>query len=204
MSGTGWSIKRVVGCVDCATIFPVRREIGDTTRCRPCRQSEAKRRHYALHPEAYALKLEAEKERFKQKTPEQLAAKKARDKAAAQTPEGRILAAKRVREYYAREVAKDPDFHKKQYWPNRDRCIQNTVNSKFRHITPAWADMAAIEKIYAMARELSDATGHQYHVDHIIPVKGRNVNGLHVETNLRVLSAYANTRKGNKLTEAVA
>ena len=38
-----------------------------------------------------------------------------------------------------------------------------------------------------------------FHVDHIIPLKGKNVCGLHVENNLRIIDGLSNMKKGNKL-----
>lgn len=37
-------------------------------------------------------------------------------------------------------------------------------------------------------------------VDHIVPLKGRNISGLHVETNMQITLFSANARKSNKLT----
>lgn len=64
---------------------------------------------------------------------------------------------------------------------------------------PLWANHAAIARHYANARYLSEVTGHQHHVDHIIPLRGETVCGLHVEYNLRVIPHFMNTRKGNRL-----
>jgi hypothetical protein len=64
--------------------------------------------------------------------------------------------------------------------------------------TPAWADNALINAFYDEARRLTDSTGIQHHVDHIIPLQGELVSGLHVETNLQVLTAHENMSKGNR------
>lgn len=64
--------------------------------------------------------------------------------------------------------------------------------------TPAWANMAAIEAIYAEAERRTRETGIPHHVDHEIPLTHPLVCGLHVEHNLRVLTALANIVKGNK------
>ena len=62
----------------------------------------------------------------------------------------------------------------------------------------SWADVEAIASMYAEAALLSRTTGRSHVVDHIIPLKGRNVSGLHVETNLRIIERFENARKSNK------
>lgn len=67
--------------------------------------------------------------------------------------------------------------------------------------TPKWlttADFLRIEQAYAMAKLIQDTTGEKQHVDHIIPLRGKNVSGLHVPANLQILPATVNISKGNK------
>lgn len=61
-----------------------------------------------------------------------------------------------------------------------------------------WADRAAMEAFYATAARLTKETGIPHEVDHIIPLTGTSVCGLHVETNLQVITKSANRRKGRK------
>lgn len=56
---------------------------------------------------------------------------------------------------------------------------------------PKWADRDKIREIY-----LNCPKGH--HVDHIVPLRGKLVSGLHVAENLQYLTAYENNRKHNK------
>ena len=66
---------------------------------------------------------------------------------------------------------------------------------------PAWADRNAIRAIYARARRITLQSGIPHHVDHIIPLLGRRVSGLHCASNLQILPSTENLKKGNKFED---
>ena len=59
-------------------------------------------------------------------------------------------------------------------------------------------DLEKIEWFYREAKRLFKETGIPHHVDHIIPLQGKYVSGLHVPTNLQILTASENSTKGNR------
>lgn len=66
--------------------------------------------------------------------------------------------------------------------------------------TPKWLtedDFKQIRSIYKQAHTLTKQTGVKHHVDHIIPLRGKNVSGLHIPSNLQILTAEENLKKGN-------
>jgi hypothetical protein len=63
--------------------------------------------------------------------------------------------------------------------------------------TPKWADQQKIDEFYFAADFLSMITGEWHEVDHVIPMGSKNVCGLHVHTNLQILTRTENRRKGH-------
>jgi len=66
--------------------------------------------------------------------------------------------------------------------------------AKLLNAIPAWADSVAVERLYA------EAAVSGMHVDHIYPLQGEAVCGLHVANNLRLLTPLENLKKGNKMS----
>lgn len=73
---------------------------------------------------------------------------------------------------------------------NRYRLLQ-------RH-TPEWANKGYLDLWYKLAKIEEERTGCKVHVDHIIPLRGEKVSGLHVEGNLQLMFAEDNYFKNNK------
>ena len=129
----------------------------------------------AQSPEDRAAKAEYDRKRRAEKR-EEIAAKKAAY--AVEKREERSAYHKKWRN----EISPD-------YW----RAYQNSRRRRERDAQPVWADVEAIRAVYEEAQR----TG--MHVDHVLPLKGRNVSGLHVAANLQLLPPSVNRRKSNKV-----
>jgi hypothetical protein len=72
-------------------------------------------------------------------------------------------------------------------------------SSYVKNRMPAWANLEKMKGVYLLRDKLTAETGIQHHVDHIIPLNGLTVSGLHCEDNLQVLTEAQNLLKGNRI-----
>ena len=95
---------------------------------------------------------------------------------------------------WARDNAEQMSEYRKK-WAEENRGKLNARDAKRRAAklqrTPAWNDELVMRMIYEDC-----PVGHE--VDHIIPLQGKNVSGLHVHYNLQYLTAEENRSKGNR------
>jgi hypothetical protein len=85
------------------------------------------------------------------------------------------------------------------HWFRNNKSKHNHKEAKRRakklNATPSWLSKQDWTKI----NELYDSCPNGFHVDHIVPLQGKEVSGLHVPWNLQYLSARENIIKGNRV-----
>jgi hypothetical protein len=86
---------------------------------------------------------------------------------------------------------------------NKGKVNAHTVKRRLAKInrTPKWLtadDHWVIEQAYDLAALRTKLFGFAWHVDHIIPLQGKLVSGLHAPYNLQVIPGVENVRKSNK------
>jgi hypothetical protein len=113
-----------------------------------------------------------------------------------------------IRKKYMAEYAADNRAKLRKIaseWQKNNKGKVN-ANTALRHTakmqrTPSWLskhDKLHIKCLYQVAAMRTRESGYVWHVDHVIPLQGENVCGLHVPSNLQVIPAYDNVSKGNR------
>lgn len=87
--------------------------------------------------------------------------------------------------------------------PGKYTAQQSLSRATKNNRTPAWANLKKIERVYQLAAWASKFIDEPLHVDHIIPMRGKFISGLHVENNLQILPRNENSVKGNKFAYSV-
>jgi hypothetical protein len=98
---------------------------------------------------------------------------------------------------------------REQRYLKANRTVVYAKNARRRaaetSAVPPWLHAihkAQIQEFYDIALARSTQTGIRHHVDHIVPLRGNGVNGLHVPWNLQILTEFENCSKHNKLLDA--
>jgi len=157
---------------------------GKRPDCKECRSKVHKKRYYAKQkeiltsikvPEVRARRAEAAK-RWRARNPEKV------------RKNNQIQYEKNREEMLAYQSA----------WrrANKSRVNEYKANRRAKQLqaTPSWADREAIQAVF-------DSCPEGYHVDHIIPLQGENVCGLHIAENLKPIPAKENLSKSNKFRQ---
>jgi hypothetical protein len=115
-----------------------------------------------------------------------------------QNPEKITASKRRKREKFGEKLR----AKRRQHYRENSARYKAQARAREKHIrqaTPSWADMEKITAFYVEAERLTKETGIPHHVDHIYPLRGKTMCGLHVETNLQVLPAVVNLQKSNRV-----
>lgn len=108
-----------------------------------------------------------------------------------------------ISEYGKRRRAEDRerDFAVRDRYrrANLDKDAAKTMRRKAAKLKaiPPWCDLGEIARIYAEAARITAETGVPHEVDHIHPLQGKMICGLHVHTNMQILTKTENSRKKN-------
>lgn len=105
---------------------------------------------------------------------------------------------------YAQYVKKFLEIHPIPKYQLAARNIKRLADKN--HRTPKWLTREHKNEInywYKLARDLAwlNQDCSIFHVDHIVPLRGKYVSGLHVPWNLQLLHFSENLKKGNKFIE---
>lgn len=193
--------------------------------CRVCRV-KAGRENRKANIETYRKRTREYLREWRAKNPEKQAAicktydEKNRDKRSAYAKQYRKDNPEKVKEQvkawvkanpekikgYMKKASKawherNPDYQSNFYKAHKERYVAARARRRAAQesATPTWLtaiDKAMIQEMYDVSEARYIQTGIKHHVDHIVPINGKGVAGMHVPWNLQVITAHENLSKG--------
>jgi hypothetical protein len=121
------------------------------------------------------------------------------------TPRGKEVKIRNRKKYLSTENGRKKHLERGRIWGKANPGKVNANTAK-RHASKLQATLKNLTKerklqireFYIKAAKLTIEIGIKHHVDHIIPLQGENVSGLHVPWNLQILTESENIKKANK------
>lgn len=172
-----------------------------SAECRSCRKQRYRlwysaNREYCIQRSTESIKARRKKPAFKEK-----------EKILTRLRKREMLKCPAKREFHKQQINEwfKNNREKVRQMPSRNKGILCAYQSARRaaelKATPPWADMAAIKEKYIKASALTHETGVPHEVDHIYPLRGVNICGLHIAENLQVIHRKKNRQKSNLLIQ---
>lgn len=152
---------------------------GLTNACLPCKRGQEKARY----------KLNADKKKMSVKKYYEENKEECLNRRAIYVSKNKDLLSEKQKRYYLEN--KD----KYDVWRSERRARKLHATVKY---DKEFTDFVVLEAS-KLKQQRKDITGIDWHLDHIIPLQGKRVCGLHVWNNLRVITARENLQKGNKV-----
>ena len=162
--------------------------------CKECRKATSLKNHYENHEQRKAKLKQIHADRLLS-NPNYYAEYYAKYKDAELS---------RSKQYYQDNI--EERRAKQRHWSKTNRGIANALSKRYKlkkaNATPLWLtpeQLYNMQCTYKVAAQLSETSSQKWHVDHIVPIRGKDVCGLHVPWNLQVLPAKMNMQKGNRI-----
>ena len=167
----------------------------------PYKDPVARAEYNKAYAKKHRIKLNAYRRAWKKANPEKV---KEMNRKYGETHR-EILSAKSLR-WIRANPKRAAEVSRKSRLKNKARVLANKAKHRAckRQRTPKWVDkdhLWLIKEAYDLAVLRTKLTGFSWHVDHIIPLNGKTVSGLHVIENLQVIPGKENLLKNNKYAE---
>ena|ERR1700677_1184159 len=195
-------------CIYCNKIQEINNFYNKSNKCKACikitRKVYRKKNKYKIAQQTKAYQKAHKPEHLFSNRKYYL---KTKDKKLAYQRQYRLLNKDKllIRDRLYNKKNKEKRRQQEKQWRILNRGAYNCKSAKRRAAklqrTPKWLTQLEHEKIkeyYLYAQFFTESLEVSHDVDHIIPLQGKNISGLHVPENLQILAAKQNDQKGNK------